>query len=50
MYHGYLDELKFVANVGFGGICINEPHQTAYGLMPSPSIMAASLAAERGAR
>ncbi|MGD9934646.1 MAG: LLM class flavin-dependent oxidoreductase [Dehalococcoidia bacterium] len=43
MYHDYLDELEFAASVGFDGICVNEHHQNAYGLMPSPNIMAAAL-------
>ena len=30
--------------LGFDGICVNEHHQTAYGMMPSPNIMAAALA------
>ena len=32
------------ASVGFDGICVNEHHQNAYGLMPSPNLMAAALA------
>src|SRR5690606_37525876 len=32
------------ASVGFDGICVNEHHQNAYGMMPSPNIMAATLA------
>jgi alkanesulfonate monooxygenase SsuD/methylene tetrahydromethanopterin reductase-like flavin-dependent oxidoreductase (luciferase family) len=30
--------------LGFDGICLNEHHQNAYGMMPSPNIMAACLA------
>ena len=30
--------------LGFDGIAVNEHHQTAYGLMPSPNLMAAALA------
>src|ERR1700689_2448806 len=29
--------------MGFDGICVNEHHQNAYGLMPSPNLMAAAL-------
>jgi alkanesulfonate monooxygenase SsuD/methylene tetrahydromethanopterin reductase-like flavin-dependent oxidoreductase (luciferase family) len=29
--------------MGFDGICVNEHHQTAYGLMPSPNVTAALL-------
>ena len=43
-YNEYLDELEFAAESGFDGICVNEHHQNAYGMMPSPNIMAASLA------
>src|SRR5689334_18361029 len=44
VYNRYLDELEFADQVGFDGICLNEHHQNAYGLMPSPNIMAACLA------
>jgi alkanesulfonate monooxygenase SsuD/methylene tetrahydromethanopterin reductase-like flavin-dependent oxidoreductase (luciferase family) len=44
LYHRYLDELEHAETVGFDGIAVNEHHQTAYGLMPSPNIMAAALA------
>jgi alkanesulfonate monooxygenase SsuD/methylene tetrahydromethanopterin reductase-like flavin-dependent oxidoreductase (luciferase family) len=44
MYNEFLDELEFAADEGFDGICVNEHHSNAYGLMPSPNLMAASLA------
>ncbi len=44
IYNDYLDELEYAAQVGFDGICVNEHHQNAYGLMPSPNLMAAALA------
>ena len=44
IYNDYLDELEYAADMGFDGICVNEHHQNAYGLMPSPNLMAASLA------
>jgi alkanesulfonate monooxygenase SsuD/methylene tetrahydromethanopterin reductase-like flavin-dependent oxidoreductase (luciferase family) len=44
LYHRYLDELEHAERIGFDGIAVNEHHQTAYGLMPSPNIMAAALA------
>src|SRR3954471_4327267 len=44
MYNDYLDELEYAAQVGFDGICVNEHHQNAYGMMPSPNLMAAALA------
>lgn len=43
LYNRYLDELELAAELGFDGVCINEHHQTAYGLMPSPVVMAAAL-------
>jgi alkanesulfonate monooxygenase SsuD/methylene tetrahydromethanopterin reductase-like flavin-dependent oxidoreductase (luciferase family) len=43
LYHRYLDELELGEKLGFDGICVNEHHQTAYGLMPAPNIIAASL-------
>jgi len=43
VYNEYLDELEYAGSVGFDGICVNEHHQNAYGLMPSPNIMAAAL-------
>ena len=30
--------------LGFDGVCVNDHHQTCYGLMPSPNLMAAALA------
>ncbi len=44
LYNEYLDELEYAASLGFDGVCVNEHHQNAYGLMPSPNLMAASLA------
>src|SRR5712692_9106050 len=43
-YNDYLDELEYADQVGFDGICVNEHHQNAYGLMPSPNLMVAALA------
>ena len=43
IYHQYLDQLEFAEQVGFDGIGVNEHHANAYGLMPSPNIMAATL-------
>lgn len=43
LYNRYLDELELAAELGFDGVCINEHHQTAYGLMPSPVVMASAL-------
>jgi alkanesulfonate monooxygenase SsuD/methylene tetrahydromethanopterin reductase-like flavin-dependent oxidoreductase (luciferase family) len=44
IYHEYLDELVEADELGFDGVCVNEHHQNAYGLMPSPNLMAAILA------
>ena len=45
-YNQTLDELKYAAEVGYDGICVNEHHQNAYGIMPSPNIMAAIMSRE----
>jgi alkanesulfonate monooxygenase SsuD/methylene tetrahydromethanopterin reductase-like flavin-dependent oxidoreductase (luciferase family) len=44
LYARYLDELEYADQLGFDGIAVNEHHQSAYGLMPSPNLMAAALA------
>ena len=44
VYNEYMDELEFAEAAGFDGICVNEHHSNAYGLMPSPNIIAAGLA------
>jgi alkanesulfonate monooxygenase SsuD/methylene tetrahydromethanopterin reductase-like flavin-dependent oxidoreductase (luciferase family) len=44
LYNRYLDELELGDELGFDGICVNEHHQTAYGIMPQPSILAGALA------
>src|SRR3546814_16426754 len=41
LYHRYLDELEYADELGFDGIIVNDHHQPAYGLMPSPHIIAA---------
>ena len=43
LYNRYLDELELAAELGFDGLSVNEHHQNAYGLMPSPVVMAAAL-------
>lgn len=43
LYERYLGELIHAAEVGFDTICVNEHHQTAYGLMPSPNLIAMAL-------
>ncbi len=44
VYNEYLDELEFADTLGFDGLGVNEHHSNAYGMMPSPNIMAATLA------
>ena len=43
-YARYIRELELADQLGYDGICVNEHHQTAYGLMPAPNLIAASLA------
>src|SRR3954469_20552365 len=43
LYQEYIDQLVFAAKVGFDGICVNEHHQTAYGLLTAPELLAATL-------
>jgi alkanesulfonate monooxygenase SsuD/methylene tetrahydromethanopterin reductase-like flavin-dependent oxidoreductase (luciferase family) len=44
MYNEFMDELEYAAERGFDGICVNEHHSNGYGLMPSPNLIAATLA------
>ena len=44
LYQRYIGELELADQLGFDGICVNEHHQTAYGLMPAPNLIAAALA------
>jgi alkanesulfonate monooxygenase SsuD/methylene tetrahydromethanopterin reductase-like flavin-dependent oxidoreductase (luciferase family) len=44
LYHRYLDEMELADRVGFDGVVVNEHHQTAYGLMPIPGVLAGALA------
>ncbi|TWT09604.1 LLM class flavin-dependent oxidoreductase [Reyranella sp. CPCC 100927] len=43
VYHEYLDQLEFAEKMGFDALGVNEHHANAYGLMPSPNLMAAAL-------
>jgi alkanesulfonate monooxygenase SsuD/methylene tetrahydromethanopterin reductase-like flavin-dependent oxidoreductase (luciferase family) len=43
LYRDYIDTLALADQLGFDGVCVNEHHQTAYGLMPSPNLIAAAL-------
>ncbi|MGI8549809.1 MAG: LLM class flavin-dependent oxidoreductase [Dehalococcoidia bacterium] len=44
LYNEYLDELEYADKLGFDAVGVNEHHQNAYGMMPSPNLMAAALA------
>src|SRR6266536_918298 len=44
MFNDALDELELAAHLGYDGVCVNEHHNNGYGMMPSPNIMAATLA------
>ncbi len=43
LYQGYIDVLAYADELGFDGVCVNEHHQNAYGLMPSPNVIAGAL-------
>ena len=44
MYNDFMDEMEYAAEVGFDAVCCNEHHSNGYGLMPSPNLIASSLA------
>ena len=43
LFNDYLDELERADELGFDGVCVNEHHQTAYGMMPVPGVLAGAL-------
>src|ERR1700676_918482 len=43
VYNNYSDLLEYAGKLGFDGIGVNEHHQNAYGLMPSPNLIASAL-------
>lgn len=43
LYQDYIDTLSYADELGFDGVCVNEHHQNAYGLMPSPNVIAGAL-------
>jgi alkanesulfonate monooxygenase SsuD/methylene tetrahydromethanopterin reductase-like flavin-dependent oxidoreductase (luciferase family) len=43
LFNQYLDELERADELGFDGVCVNEHHQTAYGMMPVPGVLAGAL-------
>ena len=42
-YHSYLEQLSQAEELGFDIIAVNEHHQTAYGMMPAPNLIASAL-------
>jgi alkanesulfonate monooxygenase SsuD/methylene tetrahydromethanopterin reductase-like flavin-dependent oxidoreductase (luciferase family) len=44
MYNDFIGELEAAAELGFDAVCVNEHHSNGYGLMPSPNLIAATLA------
>ena len=43
LYEQYIQFLVDCENLGFDGIGVNEHHQTAYGMMPAPNLIASAL-------
>src|SRR3984893_12723914 len=44
LYNDYLDQMELADRLGFDGVCLNEHHQTAYGMMTIPGGLAGALA------
>jgi len=44
-YQSYIEQLVYAEKLGFDVIAVNEHHQTAYGIMPAPNLIAANLIA-----
>ncbi len=44
LYNRYLDELEYGEELGYDILAVNEHHQNAYGIMPSPIVTASALA------
>jgi alkanesulfonate monooxygenase SsuD/methylene tetrahydromethanopterin reductase-like flavin-dependent oxidoreductase (luciferase family) len=42
-YRSYIDQLAYAEQLGFDVIAVNEHHQTAYGMMPAPNLIASAL-------
>jgi alkanesulfonate monooxygenase SsuD/methylene tetrahydromethanopterin reductase-like flavin-dependent oxidoreductase (luciferase family) len=45
LYSDYLEQAVAAERLGYDGVCVEEHHQTAYGTMPAPNLMAAAIAA-----
>ena len=39
-YRDYIDQAALADELGFDGVTVNEHHQTPFGTMPSPNVMA----------
>jgi alkanesulfonate monooxygenase SsuD/methylene tetrahydromethanopterin reductase-like flavin-dependent oxidoreductase (luciferase family) len=44
LYNRYLDEIEYGEELGYDIVAVNEHHQNAYGMMPSPIVTASALA------
>ncbi len=42
-YESYINQLVYAEELGFDVIAVNEHHQTAYGMMPAPNLIASAL-------
>ena len=42
-YESYIGQLAYAEELGFDVISVNEHHQTAYGMMPAPNLIASAL-------
>jgi alkanesulfonate monooxygenase SsuD/methylene tetrahydromethanopterin reductase-like flavin-dependent oxidoreductase (luciferase family) len=42
-YASYIDQLVYAEELGFDALGVNEHHQTAYGMMPAPNLIASAL-------
>lgn len=45
LYGEYLEQVVAAERLGYDGVCLEEHHQTAYGTMPAPNLVAAAVAA-----
>ena len=42
-YASYIEQLVYAETLGFDALGVNEHHQTAYGMMPAPNLIASAL-------
>jgi alkanesulfonate monooxygenase SsuD/methylene tetrahydromethanopterin reductase-like flavin-dependent oxidoreductase (luciferase family) len=42
-YASYIEQLVYAEQLGFDALGVNEHHQTAYGMMPAPNLIASAL-------